>query len=345
MRRRVTRGRKGGWTDGTWRRVTLLGAFTLSILPSFRLSAQDLPANDGALFLVFPVGAYAVGMGQAASTLEGRAEAAFWNPAGLATLERGEFIVHTTTLAAGRISAVGAYVPSPRIGVIGAGLYLVDYGDLEATDSSGAPIARVSPRNLALLASYATSLPGGIVIGVNYKLVEFRVDCTGDCRDFPEGNGTSHALDIGGQIAIGEGQALRLGVALRNLGFRLQVENEAQADPLPARFVVGAVYRVPLPAWGEGEGAGHFDLQVAADVQSSWGEDGRAETRVGFDLGFERLVRLRGGYAFIHDGLSGPSIGIGLRSGSLGVDLARLFVAGSDLVAASPTFFSFRLVF
>ena len=335
----------GGWKDGTWRTVTFLLAITLSHVPSFRLSAQDTPANDGALFLVFPVGAYTVGMGQTGATLEGRGEAAFWNPAGIATLERGEFLVHTAILAAGRTTAVGAYFPSTRIGVLGAAVYLVDYGDLEATDSSGAPVARVSPRNVAFLASYATTIPGGIVMGVNYKLVEFRVDCTGDCRGFPNGSGTSHALDIGGQIAIGEAHALRIGFALRNVGFRLQVENEAQADPLPARFVVGATYRVPLRPWSDGAGSGRFDLQVAADVQSSWGEDGRADTRVGFDLGYEQLLRLRGGYAFVHDGLSGASIGMGIRSGSLGVDLARLFVAGSDLVSTGPTFFSFRLVF
>jgi hypothetical protein len=155
----------------------------------------------------------------------------------------------------------------------------------------------------------------------------------------------THALDVGGQFTMGEQDALRIGVAVRNVGFRLQVENDAQADPLPARLVVGAVYRVVLRPWHEGAGAGRFDLQLAADVQSPWGESGRAETRVGIDVGFEELIRLRGGYAFVHDGLSGASIGMGVRSGSLGFDLARMFVSGSDLVVANPTFFSFRLSF
>lgn len=309
------------------------------------LPAQDAPANAGALFLAFPVGAYAVGIGQAGSALEGRGEVAFWNPAGLATLEDGEFALHTATLAAGRTHAVGMYFPSERLGVIGGAVYLVDYGNLEATDSLGSPTARVSPRNLEFLASYAASVGNGVCLGVNYKLVEFRVDCTGDCRDFPNGYGVTHALDLGGQVAIGDAQALRLGVTLRNLGFRLQVENEAQADPLPARFVVGAVYRLPLRQWSTGSDAGEFDVQVAADVQSPWGEQGRTETRIGLDIGFERLIRLRGGYAFVHDGLNGASIGMGVRTGSLGIDFSRTFLNGSDLVIADPTFFSFRLVF
>src|SRR5213080_3822901 len=56
----------------------------LSASPPIRLSAQELANNAGALFLLFPVGAQAVAMGQTAATLDGRGEAAFWNPAGLA---------------------------------------------------------------------------------------------------------------------------------------------------------------------------------------------------------------------------------------------------------------------
>src|SRR2546425_12127307 len=82
-----------------------------------------------------------------------------------------------------------------------------------------------------------------------------------------------------------------------------------------------------------------------SDVDSPWGSYGDSEMRVGIDVGYQRLLRLRGGYAFVRDGLSGPSVGMGLRSGSIGVDLARAFLTGSDLVAQNPTFFSFRVVF
>src|SRR2546425_11026415 len=82
-----------------------------------------------------------------------------------------------------------------------------------------------------------------------------------------------------------------------------------------------------------------------SDVDSPWGSYGVSEMRVGIDLGYQRLLRLRGGYAFVRDGLSGPTVGMGLRSGSIGVDLARAFLTRSDLVAQNPTFFSFRVVF
>ncbi len=341
MRRKPSNGRAGRRAGG--RRLALLVLLTAS--QPGRLPAQEQPLNAGALFLAFPVGAQAVGMGQTATAASGHGEVAFWNPAGLATLSDDEFALHTATLVAGKSSVLGAYFPSRGIGVLGGAVYLVDYGDLPRTDIDGNTIARLAARNFEFMASYATNLAGSVVFGVSYKLVQFRVDCSGDCSNLPAGAGTTHAIDLGGQFRVGPGGPLRIGVALRNVGFRLQVQNQAQADPLPTRLAIGALYEVHFrPA----EGATleqTFDLKLAADVDSPWGQGGQSETRVGFDVGYQKLVRVRAGYAFVQDGLSGPSVGLGIESGSIGVDLARAFLTGSDLQADSPTFFSFRVTF
>ncbi len=335
-----------GWAVGrlgVW--VFPIALLFLTAEPPNRLDGQELPNNAGALFLVFPVGAQAVGMGQTATAMAGRGEAAFWNPAGLATLSDDEFALHSASLVAGRSNVLGAYFPSRGIGVIGGAVYLVDYGDLDRTDINGNTIARIAPRNFEFLASYATNLTGSFAFGINYKLVQFRVDCSGDCRDFPAGTGVTHGLDLGGQFSVGPGGPLRIGVALRNIGFRLQVNNQAQADPLPTRLAVGAIYEFRLrPVTGRALDQA-FDLKLAADVDSPWGQTGQSETRLGLDIGYQRLVRVRAGYAFVQDGLSGPSIGLGVESGSLGIDLARAFLTGSDLQVESPTFFSFRVSF
>ena len=331
--------------DGIGRAHAVLVATALSVVPSFHLSAQALANNSGALFLLFPVGAQAVAMGQTAATLEGRGEAAFWNPAGLATLEHSEFALNTASLAAGATHALTAYYPSHGFGVLGGAVLLVDYGDLERTDSADNTVARIAPRNIEFLASYATELGGSVALGINYKLVEFVVDCSGDCSGFPNGHGVTHAVDVGGQFTVGPAGALHVAVAVKNVGFKLQVNNRDQADPLPARLVVGAAYRILLPGAAGLAHAERLDLKVAADVDSPWGSYGDSEMRVGIDVGYQRLLRLRGGYAFVRDGLSGPSVGMGVTTGSIGVDLARAFLTGSDLVAQNPTFFSFRVVF
>src|SRR2546422_11057804 len=213
MRRNLSEGRSDGLTAG---RAVAVALGLLAVGPSGRLAAQELPLNAGALFLVFPVGAQAVGMGQTATAAAGRGEAAFWNPAGLATLSDDEFALHSASLVAGRSNVLGAYFPSRGIGVIGGAVYLVDYGDLDRTDINGNTIARIAPRNFEFLASYATNLTGSFAFGINYKLVQFRVDCSGDCRDFPAGTGVTHGLDLGGQFSVGPGGPLRIGVALRS---------------------------------------------------------------------------------------------------------------------------------
>ena len=312
--------------------------------PASRLYAQDQPLNSGGLFLLFPVGAQSVGMGQTAAALEGHGESVFLNPAGVGSLSSNEFTLHTAHLAAGTASALTAFFPRHGIGVFGAGVYLVDYGDQDVNDSSGTTIARIAPRNLALLATFATQLTGAFALGVTYKLVEFRVDCSG-CPAPSGGQGVTHALDLGGQFSVGPDHALRVGVALRNLGFPLQVNNRDQADPLPTRLVVGAAYRVQLHPIADGSDADRFDVRVAADLESPWRETGSPDVRVGMDVGYRELVRVRGGYAFVHQGLSGPSVGLGVATGAIGVDLARMFMTGTDLIVANPTFLSFRVVF
>src|SRR5260370_24206293 len=96
----------------------------LSVSPAARLSGQATTdvgqvLNSGALFLLFPLGAQVVGMGQTAGALDGRGEAAFVDPAGLATLPMGEFALHSASLAAGTTSALRVFFPSRRSGVLG----------------------------------------------------------------------------------------------------------------------------------------------------------------------------------------------------------------------------------
>src|SRR2546430_11471486 len=131
MRQRTSDGRADWRTGGP---LVPLALLLLSACPPVRLSAQELPTNAGALFLLFPVGAQAVARGQTAATLDGRGEAAFWNPAGLATIERGELALNSALLAAGATHALTVYYPSHRFGVLGGAVYLVDYGDLDRTD-------------------------------------------------------------------------------------------------------------------------------------------------------------------------------------------------------------------
>src|SRR6185436_13460009 len=103
MRRRTSKGWAAGRAGG---RIISLALLLLPAYPAAHLPAQAQPNNSGALFLSLPVGAEAVGMGQTAVTLEGHGVAAFWNPAGLATMSESEFGLQNASLAVGSSYAI-----------------------------------------------------------------------------------------------------------------------------------------------------------------------------------------------------------------------------------------------
>jgi hypothetical protein len=79
-------------------------------------SAQGEPAQEGALFLLLPVGARAVGLGQAVvADQQGGSESVWWNPAGLARADKGEAAIHHSQSVIGTGDAVTVLVPSAEM--------------------------------------------------------------------------------------------------------------------------------------------------------------------------------------------------------------------------------------
>jgi hypothetical protein len=117
-------------------------------------------------------------------------------------------------------------------------------------------------------------------------------------------------------------------VAVKHAGFKLQVQNRDQADPLPTRVQFGAAYRLWLAQATETRQA--LDARFLVDLQDDWGSYGSPDARLGVELGYGEIVRLRSGYAILRSESSGPSIGIGLQLGRVSVDFARIFYDSSS---------------
>lgn len=292
--------------------------------PALQLNAQrnKTVTEGGAAFLLVPVGARAVALGQAAVADSGSGELAFWNPAGLALLPRSEIGIHHARTFASNNTAVTGYVSLRRVGTFGAAAYLVDFGSQEVRPGPGPPTGRTTVRNIELLASYATTIARSLAVGVNYKLIQFRNDCSGDCGLFPTEVGTTHGVDVGVQYLIDVGSGLRVGLAIQHAGFALQIENRPQADPLPTRVQLGAQYQIELPTPQQKDRA---YARIVFDLQDAWGSYSNPEVRVGLELGLGELLRVRGGYAFLHSESRGPSIGAGVAFGRVTVDFASVF--------------------
>ncbi len=295
--------------------------------------------EGGAAFLLVAVGARATALGQAGTADGGSPEAAFWNPAGLALLPESELAAHRASTFASNNTVLSGYLASPVIGVVGLAAYLVDYGSQEVVPGPGLPPSgRISPRNVEMLASYATSLGGLLSFGVNYKLIQLRYDCSGDCGALRSIVGTTHGVDVGLQYGGIAADGLRLGLALRHAGFPLQLQNAPQADALPTQLAAGGAYRLRLP---QPEGAQPSFARLLVSAENPCCATLDPDLRVGAELGYGESIRLRGGYAFLHSESRGPSLGAGLQFGRLVVDFARVFFTSGSL--DEPVYLTLRI--
>jgi hypothetical protein len=306
------------------------------------LAGQTSPdlTTGGAAFLLVPVGARASALGQTGVADYGTSEAPFWNPAGLALLPESEVAIHHATTFVSDNTVLSGYLSSSALGVVGLAAYLVDYGSQDIVPGAGQPaVGRFTPLNLELLASYASTLGRRLSLGVNYKLIQLRADCTGDCGGLQAASGTTHAVDVGMQYGSDTTNGLRVGLAVRHAGFDLQLANASQADPLPTRVAVGATYGVSLPTPTGSEPA---SARVLIDSENPCCGQLRPDLRVGSELSYGQTVRLRAGYAFLRGRPSGPSVGAGLRFGRAIIDFARVFFSSGTF--DEPVYLSLRVI-
>ena len=299
--------------------------------------------EDGALFLLLPVGARAIGMGQAVVAAAPGSEAVWWNPAGLARLEKREAAIHHSATFVATGDAISLVIPSSLLGVITASVNILDFGTQQLTDEvTGQPFGSLTVRNIVYAASYATPVGSRLNAGLTYKLVQLRFDCSPSCGDVRSVASTS-ALDAGVQYELRGLAPVTVGVALRNFGPRLQVRDSPQADNLPTRLHVGLRYHVAmLDRYSK-----DTDVFLSGDVIGPVGFDDPTAL-IGAEIGWRERVHLRGGYVFeppARAGASGPSIGFGLVAGDLVLDIARVFEGLSADAGKAPTYFSLRLLF
>src|SRR5687767_325366 len=207
-------------------------------------SGQSGVATEGALFLLLPVGARAVGMGHAVVAERSGSESVWWNPSGLARLESYEVAIHHSQNLIATGDAVSVVLPFPILGVFAISANVLNYGEQEINDGTGV-VGSLLPRSFVYAATYATPIGDRLGAGITYKVVQLRFDCTGACPPNARIAATTSALDLGVQYDLHPTSPITIGAAVRNLGLRVQVNDSEQSDPLPTRVQLGVSYLLP----------------------------------------------------------------------------------------------------
>lgn len=324
--------------------VAIAGAALVAVAELGR--AQTGLATEGALFLLLPVGARSVGLGQAVAADRSGSETVWWNPAAIGAATRREAAIHHSQSVAGTGDAVTVVVPSSLLGVLALSVNIFDYGEQQSNPDPTVPVdgggGTIIPRSFIYAATYATSLGSYVTAGLSYKLIQFRIDCTGPCPDISF-SATTSALDLGAQFMVKRSVPLVIGIAARNVvGLKLQVNDSPQSDPIPRRLQVGVQYRINVPPRLAPETAVRLAFDLADGIHV-----GNPAPRFGADVAFRERFHVRGGYAVeaSQSEAGGPSIGLGLTAGNLVFDVARILTGLSADAGKSPTYLSLRYLF
>ena len=315
--------------------AALIGAY---LLDSPSLAAQS--STDGALFLLLPVGAQTVGMAQAAVAERLGSEAVWSNPSGIARQSKREVAIHHSETIAARGDVVTFLVPVRHVGAFAASVNLLDFGNQQITDPGGTPIGLVLPRNILFAGTFGATVGKSMSLGMSYKRLQYRVDCSGQCANVSTFTATSSAVDFGAQYDIPGDSTVRLGASVRNIGTKLQVNDREQADPLPTRIEVGASWRLAFVA----KYVSDIDVRLAGDVVTTKSADDPS-ARIGTDITYQKTVHLRGGYIANDTDGANTSVGFGLGTGRLLFDIARTFGGLSKDAGKTPTYISLRFLF
>ncbi|MHB1312697.1 MAG: PorV/PorQ family protein [Gemmatimonadaceae bacterium] len=320
--------------------VAAFGAAMALAISAAPLRAQGGLSTEGALFLLVPVGARTVGTGQTLAAAEAGSESLWGNPAGIARMTKPEIALHysKTTVAAGSVLAF--VYPAGKAGVVAVGAQLYDYGPQDFTEDPNGAVGQLLPRSVVAAATYAATVGPRLRAGVTYKVVQTRLDCTGPCGSISTFNASTSAFDAGLQYATLRADSMTFGVVMRQLGLKLQVNDNAQSDPLPTRLHLGVQALVPamtrvLPG---------SELRWSAELVNRTSLNDPA-VRVGAELGLQKQLYLRGGYASGTGDAAGPAFGLGFVRGRLALDFARLFSGFSADAGQPPTFLTLRVRF
>lgn len=275
----------------------------LAVLLSLAGAAR---AAETAAYLDVGVGARGLAMGGAYTALADDAHSIYWNPAGLARLEKREFAASHAELGRSTRHDFLAYAHPAGAAVFGGAFTYVGYGRLEGRDAMGRPTGGYDASDAA--AAFAAARRTDLFdAGLSVKYLRSHIAST-------EAQGFALDAGIKRELPAGPGKAV-LGAAVRNLGPGLKFAD--QRNDLPLRAAFGAAYRSP---------GGHSAAVELQDGPRGAGMEGGA----GGELKVREGVFLRAGYTSKSsavegagfDAARGLTLGVGLRKDGFGIDYA-----------------------
>ncbi|RMD96276.1 MAG: hypothetical protein D6814_11685 [Calditrichaeota bacterium] len=277
-------------------------------------------------FVDIGIGARAQALGGAYTAMSQSASVLFWNPAGLAGLQkRSVEFSYVNQFGLVPYSAFAGGLTLARVHAFGLGV--LSSGDDQLRETTAVLTYALELENLL-----STGLQGWQVgLNLKYHLASFgkngfdpsnypifsEQDLSAAQNTFVQGTASGFGLDLG--LAYQMTPRLRFGLVVRNLISKVSWENGQQAydEGIPAHLSAGLAFRT------------RSNWLLTADYDNALGDTGASQFRFGTEKRVFRFLALRAGMGqtLSAENLRQFSMGMGLfqrisRSGVLSVDYA-----------------------
>ncbi|NOY60074.1 MAG: PorV/PorQ family protein [Calditrichaeota bacterium] len=314
----------------------VLMIFMISLPASARM--QKL-GQAGMNFLSIGGSARAAGMANVFGFAKNDLASVFYNPAGLASVDRTAFFLNSTSWLAGmKIAHVAVSHNAGKYGVFAFTLESMDYGDFNGTaisDTDARGYSDISVGDVSGLAAGLAygiqmtdkfSIGGGVKmvaqqLGMNDTYIAGAVDVTGKKNKV-----STIAYDFGTMYDTGI-KSIRLTMDIRNYAAQLLYENEEFQLPQTYKIGMSANLFELLPIGDASENSFILAIEGVDPLSRP------AYLNAGLEYSLMNMIDLRTGYSFqrSQDGTGGLNAGAGLKLSSFGLPLdGRLDFSYSD---------------
>lgn len=290
-------------------------------------------------FLEIGVGARAIGMGSAYVSMANDASSLYWNPAGIAHLERPELLlVHTQWIAGMRFDFAGFVLPLGRWGALGLSVTSLGMDDMmvQTVDQPEGTGEYFSAGDIAMALSYAFNLTDRFSFGFTGKFIQ---------QHIWKESAWGMALDVGTLFTTGF-HGMRIGATLSNFGTdmrmtgkdllvyhdidenilgnndRIFAELKTESWPLPLNFQIGVGMEILQ----------NEKRRLTLAVDALHPSDNKESMHLGMEFALRERIFLRAGYQslFLKDSEEGLTLGGGVWLRVLGSMQFRIDYAYAD---------------
>lgn len=281
------------------------------------------PASSAVPFLLISPDSRSGGYGEGGVAMAGiDPNTIFWNPAALYRIKDVRAsLTHSTWLPQFQADLFYDYLAmtyplDEDFGTIGAHVTFLSLGEHTRTNENGDVMGTFKGFETAIGVSYGVQVNDDLSIGVGGRFIYSRLSPFGTANEKGQGIGASFGMDIALEYHPQWDPLLKVGLTITNMGPKMTYIDEAQADPLPTNFRLGASYKVFDDPF--------FDLTVYADMSklmvtrnddgssdsfgkaliTSWTKDGfskemtKSTLSMGGEFVYDKFISLRSGYFY-----------------------------------------------